>query len=396
MIRATYALLGGGNSLDILLFADDCEFIAANKRERLSVLLAISILLAFGFPFKWTKFRGGFEVEWLGMAVSYKQYSMGLSESRAQWLSGWINKILSEGTVLAGEMASGLGRLNYAAQALYYEKAFLGIIYLWTSAIISAGKYKADIPWAVRLVLKWIGTRIMRPVDELGGRLQEAPDYSGKRVEWFRSDAKAEGGRAWIGGWEIREGQSTLKSRWFALEITRADAPWIYAKADDPQRVIAALELLGSILCILLFDPNAQMGGRTNCMLTGATDNRGNSFIVRKLSSTKWPIVALMIELSEQLRKRKALLDLVWVPRDDNTEADELTNLDYHSFDMANRIEVEFKTIKWEVLPDILQVSEDLYKDVCQQRETRKSRNIQPIAKRKRAVAGKLKWTDPW
>jgi hypothetical protein len=293
-------------------------------------------------------------------------------------------------------MASGLGRLNYAAQALYYEKAFLGIIYLWTSSVISAGKHKADIPWAVRLVLKWIGTRIMRPTDELGGRLQVAPDYSGKRSEWFRSDAKAEGGRAWIGGWEICEGLSTLQSRWFALEITRAEAPWVFAKADDPQRVIAALELLGSILCILLFDPDARRGGRANCMLTGATDNLGNSFIVRKLSSTKWPIVALMIELSEQLRKRRALLDLVWVPRDDNKEADELTNLDYHSFDTANRILVDFGKIKWEVLPEILQVSGDLYKDVCQQRESHKVRGSGPVAKRKRATAGKLKWTDPW
>ena len=397
ILRAVYSILGGANSLDILLFADDCELISTTRRERLSVLLAVALLLSFGFPFKWAKFRGGFEVEWLGMAVSYKSFSMGLSSSRAQWLAGWIDKILAEGSVLTGEMASGLGRLNYAAQALYYEKAFLGIIYLWTSAVVSSGKFKVDIPWAVRLVLKWIGKRITAMTDGLSGRLQEAPCYGGRRSEWFRSDAKAEGGRAWIGGWEIREGCPVKGSRWFSLEITKEDAPWVYAKGGDPQRVIAALELLGSLLCIMLFDPDAKKTGRSNCMITGSTDNRGNSFIVRKLASTKWPIVALLIELSEQLRARKALLDLQWVPRGENTEADELTNQDYHSFDEADRINVCFKELQWRALPEILQVSGELYNDVCRQREERKSGKAVPMVKRRKGPAlGKLKWKDPW
>ena len=132
-------------------------------------------------------------------------------------------------------------------------------------------------------------------------------------------------------------------------------------------------------------------------MITGSTDNRGNSFIVRKLASTKWPIVALLIELSEQLRRRRALLDLQWVPRGDIVEADELTNQDYHSFDLQDRIEVDFKAIQWAVLPEISQVSGELYQDVCRQREERKQKGLPPAEKRRKGPAtGKLKWTNPW
>ena len=58
--------------------------------------------------------------------------------------------------------------------------------------------------------------------------------------------------------------------------------------------------------------------------------------------------------------------------------------------DVANYIEMEFRTTDWEVLPAILHVSGELYQEACRQREARKLWNVQPSAKRKRAVAGKL------
>ena len=393
IIRCMYGLLGGEHSLDLLLFADDVEFIASEKKERFSVLLAIVILLALGMPFKWAKFRGGFEVDWVGFHISYKTYSIGLSAIRAQWVSDWTTKLVAEGKVLVTEMCSGLGRLNYAAQALFYERAFLGLLYLWTSTVVRSGQSWATIPWAVRLILQWMGQRITMPESDISGRLQEAPDFSGPRVEWFRSDAKAEGGKAWIGGWEVPPSGDTMQAKWYSLQILESDAPWVFLK-KDPQRVIAALELLGTLVSIILFDPDFRMGGPSHCVLSGKTDNRGNSFIVRKLASTKWPITTLLVELSEQLRKRRAILDLSWIPRDDNQFADQLTNEDFSAFQEHLRIPVRLRDIQWLVLPQLMEASGKLYQDVVQQREQAKT--LPKPTYRKMPPAKRLKWTNPW
>lgn len=393
IVRCMYGLLGGEHALDLLLFADDAEFIAAEKEERFSILLAIVILLALGMPFKWAKFRGGYEVDWVGFHISYKAYSIGLSAVRAQWVADWTAKLVTEGKVLVAEMCSGLGRLNYAAQALYYERAFLGLLYLWTSTVLRSGQSLATIPWAVRLILQWIGQRIIMPESDISGRLQEAPDFSGPRVEWFRSDAKAEGGQAWIGGWEVPLSGDTMQARWYSLKILESDAPWVFLK-KDPQRIIAALELLGTLVSIILFDPDYKMGGPSHCVLSGKTDNRGNSFIVRKLASTKWPITTLLVELSEQLRKRRAILDLSWIPRDENQFADQLTNDDFTSFSEHLRIPVKLQDIKWLALPQLMEASGKLYQDVVRQRE--QARTLPKPAYRKVPPAKRLKWTNPW
>ena len=70
----------------------------------------------------------------------------------------------------------------------------------------------------------------------------------------FRSDAKAEAGRAFVGGWETRFSKDTKLCKWYYLELTAEEAPWVFSKENDPGRVIAALDLLGTILSIILFD----------------------------------------------------------------------------------------------------------------------------------------------
>ena len=72
----------------------------------------------------------------------------------------------------------------------------------------------------------------------------------GERVERFRTDAKAEGDDIGIGGWRVDE-RGTKYSRWFAIKLTRANAPWAF-RAGEPFRTIASLELFGTLLCVKL------------------------------------------------------------------------------------------------------------------------------------------------
>ena len=143
----------------------------------------------------------------------------------------------------------------------------------------------------------------------------------------------------------------------------------------------------------MLFDPDGTRGGLNECTLTGSTDNRGNSYIVSKLASTKWPITSLLIELSEQLRRRSTVLNLVWRKRDDNSEADALTNGDYKGFDPKHRVGTVFSAIPFMVLDEVMRLSAELYKEVSMQRSRR---NAGDKPRKKTAAKDRLKWTDPW
>ena len=87
----------------------------------------------------------------------------------------------------------------------------------------------------VRVLCGWLADRL-----ESGGRLQKPEPLS------FFTDAKAEAGRAWIGGFlELVDG---CQGPWFSLEVVDSWAPWAFAKGD-PGKVIAALELLADRAC---------------------------------------------------------------------------------------------------------------------------------------------------
>ena len=70
--------------------------------------------------------------------------------------------------------------------------------------------------------------------------------------------------------------------------------------------------------------------------MTGSTDNQGNAYAVQKAMSTKYPLALLLMELSEEMRGQQVVLDLRWMPRETNQEADDLSNLKTGAFDPAS------------------------------------------------------------
>eukprot|EP00972_Heterocapsa_arctica_P088728 13082960-Heterocapsa_arctica.AAC.1 len=61
-------------------------------------------------------------------------------------------------------------------------------------------------------------------------------------------------------------------------------------------------------------------------LIRGATDNQGNRYVVAKLMSNRCPLNVVAMELASQLERTLQWLVLVWAPREDNREADDLTN----------------------------------------------------------------------
>ena len=88
---ATHHLVGRC-PIDMLLYADDLESLATTRSKRIAIVLSYCYLTALGYPFKWSKTRGGYRVEWLGMETEYSSSRLGLTEKRANWLVAWYGR----------------------------------------------------------------------------------------------------------------------------------------------------------------------------------------------------------------------------------------------------------------------------------------------------------------
>ena len=177
------------------------------------------------------------------------------------------------------------------------------------------------------------------------------PDLPRRGGELFRSDAKAEDGKASVGGWECKDGARTKEARWWYMEITKKDFEWAFAKENNPQRVIATLELLGPLLSIVLFIYRSSDMWASSCTIFADTDNQGVSLAMQKFMSTKWPP------------------------------------------------QVEANDIPWIVLPKVMGWSKEIHDHNNQLKSEKKERGFLPahiLRRGKLSAAKRLKTTDPW
>jgi hypothetical protein len=90
-------------------------------------------------------------------------------------------------------------------------------------------------------------------------------------------------------------------------------------------------------------------------------------------------------------------LDLSWFPREQNVEADALTNGEFHDFDPSMRVEVSQELLGFGLLNELMESSSKL----CLELEAgNKERALRPKAvltkSAKVPVTKKLRWTQPW
>ena len=369
--------LTGKRALEILLFADDVEMIGGDRQGRRGIVLAYAILASLGLPFKWSKTKGGLDVQWIGYETSYATFRLGISERRASWLADWTEELAKTGIVTWDDFACGLGRLGFGANALSWERPFLGPLYAWSSAT-RGRKGGLRLPVMLRSILGWMSLRF-RSGDRLQAPMPLAPAWREASLSFF-SDAKAEETQAWIGGY-LWDGQSALQ--WYAMEVREDWAPWAFIK-KDLKRTIASLELLGTLICVKLWGAKMSESGRGSGYLTGGTDNQGNSYAVSKLMSTKFPLPLLLMELSETLRKGEQCLDLSWVPREKNQWADDLTNQKFDRFCLSKRLILDGTQIDWIILDSLLKSAAEFHAELVMAKRKEPASGYQKSKKKRR------------
>ena len=223
----------------------------------------------------------------------------------------------------------------------------------------------------------------------MGGSLQE-PTPIRKEEEAdlvFFTDAKATEQGAWIGGFLQSKDGSIIS--WFSEEVQESWAPWLFIR-KDPKRVIAALELLATLVAVRLWANGLQKGGKGRCWVRAGTDNQGNSYAVSRLMSTKYPLTVLIMELSETLRARNCELDLQWIPREQNQLADDLTNQVFTKFPLDCRVQFVGGDTKWIVLEKLMEKAKGFHLELA----TEKKRKVSEPAKERKVKKQKL--LEPW
>ena len=378
-LRLAHELLGPDMPVELLIFADDLEALGPDLRGRRGIVMAYLILSALGFPFKWSKQRGGLKVEWIGLFADYTSMKLGLSPKRAAWMAGWALGVAKSGKISSKEMEQGLGRLGFAANALTWERPFLGPLYSWSAAIRNK-KGDLKIPVMLRTLLFFLHERLAA-----GDSLQDPPVQQQSLehgVEFF-TDAKATENDAWIGGF-LQDGEGTIKE-WFSEKIERDWAEWLFIK-NDLKRIIASLELLATLVAVRLWTGGKDTRSNGVCWVKAGTDNQSNTYAVSKMMSTKYPLTLLVMELSETLRSNRCELNLRWVPREKNQLADDLTNEKFDHFPGELRRRWIGGDTKWLVLEKMIFKSRDFYEDLKRERLEARGRQSTAVKGKKRKL----------
>eukprot|EP00435_Cladocopium_sp_Y103_P025990 s72_g6.t1 len=168
--------------------------------------------------------------------------------------------------------------------------------------------------------------------------------------EQFRTDAKCATGYVVLAGWEL------VSKRWFCLRLSPGEVPFLFKPDGSSQWASTSAELLATYVALRVFGWLAPGKDRKSLevTLTAGTDNKSNEPLSSKRATTKWPLMAINMQMSSALSRARLSLGLRWRPREENTQADQLTNEDFTGFSMDKRVQVSLGDVDVSVLQKLV------------------------------------------
>ena len=132
----------------------------------------------------------------------------------------------------------------------------------------------------------------------------------------------------------------------------------------DTKKVIAALELLATLIGVRLWVPDGKTKQTTRVAIKGYTDNQSNESLLKKFMTSKFPSTLILMELAEELTFKRCELKLNWLRRDENQLADDLANEKFDSFDSEFRIPLKGADMQWRILDKLVLSAEGFYEEL--------------------------------
>ena len=299
-----------------MIYVDDLHGVFAGESKFLFLWVWLLAFEVAGTPFGYHKFKGGFASEFVGFQIRYDLTEVGISTKRGTWIIDWIDRAKANRYVIqAHDFAEFLGRLGFIAQLLVWLKPHLSPLFSW-AAVTAAGTV-CRLPDTVILTLQYIANEFKRETFLISAYRPQ--HFRGER---FRTDAKCTTEFVVLAGWEIGT------KRWFSIKLGPTEVPYLFKPGIGAQWASTSAELLASWLALHMFGWLAETRERKaiEVSLVGGTDNRANESLTSKRPTTRWPLMGINMQLSSALSRARLSLGLRWRPRDENTEADQLTN----------------------------------------------------------------------
>ena len=325
------------------VFVDDfCWLLRAPSSELVATGLMIT-LLALGIPLSWKKTHLAEINTWLGFVVHPNIPQVQMAAPKHVIVMSLLDKLIQNEVFSAKDIERALGRIQWATAVCPLTKSLMQPFWAWKMAVTTSGKP----PKTVRLLALLLRHLFQVPYKQLSPFLPLSS-------WWGCSDASAsKDGDSFVGGW-ISDLKSPAKDQvwWFHFQVTKEQFPWAF-KEGDPQKRIAAIELLGTlVLCRLLL--TQQKSGSSSVRLPIGSDNQGNVFSLLSFASKKPHTAAVLMELVWQLHLAGCSLAPCHVPRELNQWADELTHIDYGGFSDELRLDVREALSHFILLPRLM------------------------------------------
>ena len=120
----------------------------------------------------------------------------------------------------------------------------------------------------------------------------------------------------------------------------------------EPYKTISALELLATTVGVAVFAESLEQLRDADGLVrvTGQTDSQVSANVVSRGMTSSFPLCCVAMELAARLEAARIQLDLDWVPRELNQEADDLSNGIIGGFSSQLRVRVDLKNLEWRVL----------------------------------------------
>eukprot|EP00435_Cladocopium_sp_Y103_P050988 s1843_g15.t1 len=353
-----------------MIYVDDLHGVFVGPQKFLFLWIWVLAYELAGTPFGYHKFKGGYASEFVGFHIRYDQAEVGISVKRGDWLMSWIKDVRTNRYVVtARDFAEFLGRLGFISQLITWLKPRLAPLFAW-SAVTAKGTV-GRLPDTIIITLEYIEAELAK----------ETYLVSTKRPvvlpgERFRTDAKCTDTYVVLAGWEMETG------RWFSLRLSAEQVPFLFKPDRGSQWASTSAELLATLTALHTFGWLAPCKERkTLDVIFAGTDNSANESLSVKRSTTKWPLMGINMQLSSSLAAARLTLGLRWRPREQNTEADQLTNEDYTGFSEDLRVLVSWDDLDLPILKMLLKTRDDFVEAREREKEVAK-RDPQKTKKR--------------
>ena len=270
----------------------------------------------------------------------------------------FLLKISAKEFISAKLLEQRLGLIRFMAEVLPLITPFLQPLHSWVSGLVNSPMARpSGRPGHLHIAVANFVITILQQLHSgelIGHRMFFPVQAAGMGA----SDAKADKSLAVIGGWWCSSmPPAKYDSYWFSFRVTKELFPWAFAKGS-PQRVISALELLGTVILVRLI-AELDIGGATDVTVKGITDSECNTYAFLRSYSSRLPAALIHMELMASCHVARIFPRISHRKRDENVWADELTEEHFAGWCPHRRWEPKFQAGFFHVLDNLLGLARD-------------------------------------